>query len=234
MQKKILIVLTNMEKYKNNEIPTGVWLGELIHFYEEIKNYGFEADFISPKGGYVPIDPYSMKFMSNIDYKWYGNNEFINKALSNTLKPSDVKAEDYFAIYYTGGHGVLWDFPDNVEIQNIAMSIYNSGGYILAVCHGVAGLLNIKNKDGEYLIKNKKITGFSDTEEFLSQKKNKVPFSTELELRKRGAIYNKKRFFKSYAISDSRIITGQNPWSPKEVAKLLLDEINEDNKKVNK
>lgn len=145
MKKKILIVLTNTEKYKNNDIPTGLWLGELIHFYEEIKSHGYEADFISPKGGYVPIDPYSMKFMNNIDYKWYGNNEFINRALSNTQKPSDIKAEDYFAIYYTGGHGVLWDFPENVEIQNIAMSIYNSGGYISAVCHG-SGLLLLQMK----------------------------------------------------------------------------------------
>lgn len=105
------------------------------------------------------------------------------------------------------------------------MAIYQAGGYITAVCHGVVGLLNLKNDDGEYLIKDKQVTGFTNTEEWLSQKQTKVPFSTEDELRKREAIYRKARFFKSYAISDGRIITGQNPWSPRAVAQLLIKAI---------
>lgn len=180
---------------------------------------------MSPKGGYVPLDPYSMKFMNEVDYELYSDIEFIKKALSQSLKPSDVNPHDYFAIYYTGGHGVLWDFPDDKEIQDIAMKIYNSGGYVTAVCHGVVGLLNLKLDNGEFLIKDKNVTGFTNTEEFLSQKQNKVPFSTEQALKDRGAKYSKKRFFKSYAISDNRVITGQNPWSPREVAKLLISEI---------
>lgn len=223
--KKVLIVLTNVEKYKNHNIPTGLWLGELVHFYDEISKKGIDADFVSPKGGYVPIDPYSMKFTDEVDYKWYSNQDFVNNALANTKKPEDINPEDYFAIYYTGGHGVVFDFPENKPLQNIAMSIYNSGGYVTAVCHGVAGLLNLTLDNGEYLIKNKQVTGFTDTEEILSRKHNKVPFSTEKELKRRGANYKKERFFKAYAISDKRVITGQNPWSPREVAKLLLAEI---------
>lgn len=104
------------------------------------------------------------------------------------------------------------------------MAIYNSGGYITAVCHGVVGLLNLKADDGQYLITDKAITGFTNTEELISQKKNRVPFSTELALKKRGAKYSKKKFFKPYALIDHRIITGQNQWSPREVAILLIKE----------
>lgn len=224
--KKVLIVLTNISKYENYNIPTGLWLGELLHFYDEIQKYGIEADFVSPKGGYVPIDPYSMRFANEVDYKWYQQEDFVSKALAQTKTPKDINPNDYFAIYYTGGHGVVFDFPNNEAIQKLAMDIYNAGGYISAVCHGVVGLLNLKTSDGEYLIKNKLITGFTNTEEWLSQKQNKVPFSTENELKKRGANFTKKRFFKSYAVSDHRIITGQNPWSPRAVARLLIKEMN--------
>lgn len=223
--KKVLIVLTNVKKYEKHNIPTGLWIGELTHFYDEIKKSAIEADFMSPLGGYVPIDPYSMKFINDVDYKWYLDKNFTKRALAETLKPSDLNPDDYFAIYYTGGHGVLWDFPNNKEIQDIAMKIYNNNGYITAVCHGVVGLLNLTKENGEFLIKDKKVTGFTNTEEFISQKQNKVPFSTEDELKKKGAKYIKKRFFKSYAVSDSRIITGQNPWSPREVARLLVEKM---------
>lgn len=223
--KKVLIVLTNTSKYAHHAIPTGLWLGELTHFYDEIRQQGLEADFVSPKGGYVPLDPYSMKFMTEVDYKWYGKPSFVARSLSNTLKPSEVNPDDYVAIYYTGGHGVLWDFPDNPDIQELAMAIYKRGGYVTAVCHGVVGLLNLQTERGQYLIEGKEITGFTNTEEFLSQKHNKVPFSTEDELKKRGALYRKKRFFKSYALADGRVITGQNPWSPRQVAQLLVQAI---------
>lgn len=223
--KKFLIVLTNTERYDKHDIPTGLWLSELTHFYDEIQKYGIEADFISPLGGYVPLDPYSMKFMDKVDYKWYSDKTFITRALAESLKPTGIDPDDYFAIYYTGGHGVLWDFPDNTEIQQLAMDIYNQDGFVTAVCHGVVGLLNLKLETGEFLIKNKLVTGFTNTEEFLSQKYTKVPFSTEQEMKNRGANYKKRRFFKSHAVSDSRIITGQNPWSPREVARLLIEEM---------
>lgn len=223
MNKKVLIVLTNVEKYEGHNVPTGLWLGELTHFYDEIRKNGIDADFVSAKGGYVPIDPYSMKFLNDVDYALYSDENFVKNALSNTKKASEINADDYFAIYYTGGHGVLWDFPNNVELQKISESIYRNNGYITAVCHGVVGLLNIKDENGEFLIKNKKVTGFTNTEEILSRKNKKVPFSTEDEMKKRGAIYSKKRFFKPYAVEDSRIVTGQNPWSPREVAKILVE-----------
>ncbi|MGY3189808.1 type 1 glutamine amidotransferase domain-containing protein [Lysinibacillus sp. TE18511] len=129
---------------------------------------------------------------------------------------------DYIAIYYTGGHGVMWDFPNNPELQQISLTIYNNGGYIVSVCHGIAGLLNIKDKNGDYLIRNKKITGFTTTEEILSTKKSIVPFLNKDIAIEHGAIFQKARAFRSFVVQDGNLITGQNPFSTREVAKKLL------------
>lgn len=120
----------------------------------------------------------------------------------------------------------MWDFPDNKELQEIALEIYNNNGYLLSVCHGIAGLLNIKDRSGQYLISGKKITGFTTTEEILSGMKNKVPFLNQKIAEQRNANFIKKRFFKEFAIQDGRIITGQNPFSVRAVAKLFLKEVN--------
>lgn len=117
---------------------------------------------------------------------------------------------------------MIWDFPDNKELQEIANSIYEQGGYISSVCHGVAGLLNIRARDGRYLIEGKKITGFTKWEEILSGKLKKVPFITETEVKKRGADFQKKLPYTSFAIQDDRFVTGQNPMSGRAVAKRLL------------
>lgn len=223
--KKVLIVETNVPKYENHNIKTGLWLGELTHFYEELTKAGYEVDFVSPKGGEVPLDPLSMKLAKDEDKKWLENSEFKKRAIENTKKPSEINPDDYFAIYYTGGHGVMWDFPDNEEIQKIAEKIYSNGGYVTAVCHGVVGLLNLRDEQGNYMIDGKKVTGFTNTEELLSGKTGKVPFSAEDALKSRNAKYSKKRFFKSYAVKDGHIITGQNPWSPRAVGKMLVESI---------
>ncbi|MFH0373449.1 MULTISPECIES: type 1 glutamine amidotransferase domain-containing protein [Streptococcus] len=222
--KKILVVLTNVSQYKNDEEKTGLWLAEATEFVDEVTKAGFEVDYVSPKGGNVPIDPRSLKsiYVSKEDLQLSESADFKERALLHSLKPEDVQPEDYIAIYYTGGHGVIWDFPDNKELQEIANSIYEQGGYISSVCHGVAGLLNIRDRDGRYLIAGKKITGFTKWEEILSGKLKKVPFITETEVKKRGADFQKKLPYTSFAIQDGRFVTGQNPMSGRAVAKRLL------------
>lgn len=221
--KKILIVVTNISKYETTNRATGLWFGEATHFIDPILKAGYEIDFVSPNGGYTPIDPHSLSsdFMIDIDWKYYCDPKFLS-ALANTKKASDINPNEYFAIYYTGGHGVIWDFPENEELQNIALEIYNNGGVISGVCHGVAGLLNIKDVNNCYLISNKNVTGFSNTEEKEAKLDSFVPYLTEDEIVKRGAIYSKGENWTSYAVSDSRIITGQNPYSGAAVAKELL------------
>ena len=222
--KKILVVLTNVSQYKNDEEKTGLWLAEATEFVDEVTKAGFEVDYVSPKGGSVPIDPRSLKsiYVSKEDLQLSESSDFKERALLHSLKPEDVQPEDYIAIYYTGGHGVIWDFPDNKELQEIANSIYEQGGYISSVCHGVAGLLNIRDRDGRYLIEGKKITGFTKWEEILRGKLKKVPFITETEVKKRGADFQKKLPYTSFALQDGRFVTGQNPMSGRAVAKRLL------------
>ncbi|WP_375199225.1 type 1 glutamine amidotransferase domain-containing protein [Bacillus sp. RS11] len=220
--KKILVVLTNITRYANTTEATGLWIGEATEFVEEVTKSGLEVDYVSPKGGFVPVDPRSMKYADESTFSIYESEDFQNRALRNSMHPSDVNPNDYIAIYYTGGHGVMWDFPNNPELQQISLTIYNNGGYIASVCHGIAGLLNIKDKNGDYLIRNKKITGFTTTEEILSTKKSIVPFLNKDIAIKHGAIFQKARAFRSFVVQDGNLITGQNPFSTREVAKKLL------------
>lgn len=222
MSKKILVVVTSFGKYPNMKRATGLWLGEVVHFVEKVKEAGYEVDYVSPKGGYTPIDPHSLAMADPIDWEWYQKKEFMNH-LGTTLKPSEVKPDDYVAIYYAGGHGVIWDFPDNEALQAISRKIYEKGGFVSSVCHGAAGLLNIKLSNGSLLINGKKVTGFSDEEEKLAELDKFVPFLTETEMVARGANYKKAdKPWASFAVEDNRVITGQNPASGAAVADLLI------------
>ncbi|WP_099975081.1 type 1 glutamine amidotransferase domain-containing protein [Lactobacillus terrae] len=220
--KKILVVETNIGTYGDRKEATGLWLGENTEFVREVTAAGYSVDYASPKGGYVPIDPRSIQYASKEDLQMYNDANFREKALSHTLKPTDVNSSDYQAIYFTGGHGVMWDFPHNNEFHQISLDIYNNGGFITSVCHGISALLYLKDRKGDYIIQNKKITGFTNTEEILSGKRNRVPILNEKVARSHGSIFQKKRAFSPYAVQDGNLITGQNPYSPKEVATLLI------------
>ncbi len=222
MNKKILVVLTSVEKYPNLKRATGLWLGEAVHFVKKVEEAGYELDYVSPEGGYTPIDPHSLEMADPTDWEWYQKKEFMNR-LGATLKPSEVNPDDYVAIYYTGGHGVIWDFPENETLQSISQKIYEKGGFVSSVCHGAAGLLNIKLSNGSLLVKDKEVTGFSNEEEKLAELDQFVPFLTETELVARGAIYKKAdEPWAAFAVEDQRLITGQNPASGGAVADLLI------------
>lgn len=225
--KKILIVLTNTNQYGNYKEKTGLWLGEATEFINFLKNTDikFEFTFISPKGGKVPVDPRSLKFASEEDIKLYKDKWFVDKALTNSLKPSDIKDEEYDCIYFTGGHGVMWDFTNNKEIHDIALKIYEKNKIVSSVCHGIAGLLYLKDKNNKFIIESRNITGFTTTEEILSGKYRKVPFLNKKIAIKNNANFKSKRFYKPYALKDGNLITGQNPFSVIKVAKLVYENI---------
>lgn len=223
--KKVLIVHTNIQRYGGTNDATGLWLGESAEFIDELNQQNIEVDFVSPLGGFVPLDPRSMKYIDKDIMKIYLEKSFVQDGLINTKKPSEINPSNYHAIYFTGGHGVMWDFPDNKEIQEIALAIYENNGYILSVCHGIAGLLNIKDREGNFLISGKRITGFTKTEELLAGKMRTVPFFNQKAAEERKALFQKKRFYKEFAVKDGRMITGQNPFSVRAVAKLYLEEL---------
>ncbi|KMM86244.1 Putative intracellular protease/amidase [Pseudomonas taetrolens] len=224
MSKKILVVLTSVEKYPELPRATGLWLGEAVHFVAKVQAAGYAVDYVSPQGGYTPIDPHSLaaEMAAEIDWQWYHDKAFMNR-LGATLKPAEINPDDYIAIYYAGGHGVIWDFPDNTELQALSRSIYERGGVVASVCHGAVGLLNIRLSDGELLIKGKNLTGFSNEEEQLVGLADCVPYLTETELVKCGARYEKAdQPWAPYVVTDGRLITGQNPASGGAVAEALL------------
>ena len=144
--------------------------------------------------------------------------------LASTARPDEIDPAQYDAIYFTGGHAVMWDFPESEGLQKITRTIYERGGIVSSVCHGYCGLLNTQLSDGSFLVANRKVTGFSWREEVLAGVAKKVPYNAEEEMKRRGARYEKALLpFVSYAIADGRLVTGQNPFSAKATAKLIAD-----------
>ncbi|MCE7761107.1 type 1 glutamine amidotransferase domain-containing protein [Pseudomonas putida] len=226
MSKKMLVVLTNTAKYPTLKRATGLWLGEAVHFVEKVEKAGYTVDYVSPEGGYVPVDPHSLQMADDLDWQWYDDKRFMTR-LGTSLSPGQVMADDYSVIYYTGGHGVMYDFADNKPLQELARKVYEKGGIVAAVCHGVAGLLKIKLSDNSLLLKGRKVTGFSDKEEQLVELDKVVPFSTEQELGFRGGKYSKHEdTWEPYVVEDGRLITGQNPNSTKLLAEKVLEKLN--------
>jgi len=221
---KILVVMTNHSAYPSRSDKTGLWLTELTHFYDVALAAGYDMDFVSPLGGQVPLDERSLKsiYLDKSARDHLADPAFMQR-LKTTLAPSVINPSQYKAIYYTGGHGTMWDFPTNKALQNISEQIYRQGGIVSAVCHGVGGLLPLQDENGKPLIADRTVTGFANIEETLSGVKSQVPFSLQNGLIEREAKYKQALVpFTSYVVSDDRIITGQNPQSSKEIAEAVV------------
>jgi putative intracellular protease/amidase len=220
-EKKILIVLTNHDTLGDSGKPTGYWLSEVSHFYDVVARAGYEVDFVTPRGGKAPLDPISVKLNDPVNREFMENSKLMAR-LDNTLSPNEVQWEDYAAVYYVGGHGPIWDVATDEKIAEIAGRILENNGVISAVCHGSAGLLNIRDSKGEPLLKGKKITGFSNLEERLVRKSKWVPYLLESELKQRGAEYTKALPGLTHVEVSGRVVTGQNPRSAKAVAEEVV------------
>lgn len=216
--RKVLVVLTNHDTLGASGKKTGCYLSELTHFYSILKKAGFGMDFVSPKGGEIPIDPRSMDLKDEVNKECMEDEEFLSK-LQNSCTSEQVRSEDYDAVYYPGGHGPMWDLADNKALAAFTREIYEKNGVVSAVCHGVAGLLPVTLSNGKPLLEGKKVTGFSNMEERLVQKDKWVPFLLETALREKAEKYAKHLLpgF-SHAVADGRVVTGQNPNSTKRVA----------------
>ncbi|WET76921.1 type 1 glutamine amidotransferase domain-containing protein [Amycolatopsis sp. QT-25] len=221
---KILIIVTNVREYETAGMRTGLWLGELTHFYDHALDNGFELEIASPAGGYVPIDPESLAHdvLGELGTdRRYQDREFMD-LLKNTEKAGDVNVEDHDAIYFTGGHGVMFDFRDK-ELAALTARFHDSGRIVSAVCHGPAGLLDVILDNGDALIKGRNVTGFSWAEEKAAQRADAVPFSLQDELIERGAKYSiADKPFDTHVVNDGRLITGQNPGSARAVGEAVV------------
>jgi len=221
---KILFVLTNHDQKGDTGKKTGFFLSEAAHPWDVLKDK-YVIDFVSPKGGKAPVDGFDLSDPVN---KEFWDNPEIQYKINHTLKPSEINPDDYVAIHFVGGHGAMWDFPESKQLAEIAAKIYEHHGVVSAVCHGPAGLVNIKLDDGSYLIAGKKVTGFSNEEEKAVKLTNVVPFLLEDKLKERGGIYSCSSKFTVHVVHDGRLITGQNPQSAKKVGKEILKELQKD------
>lgn len=220
MPTRILNVVTNVGHYDDPQHPTGLWLSELTHAWHVFEEHGFVQTLVSPGGGVVPLEPRALKF-PNYDKtaKAWRADPAKMALLQDTRRPDEIDSADYDAIYFTGGHAVMYDFLDSGGLQRITREIWERGGVVSSVCHGYCGLLNTRLSDGSYLISGKKMTGFAWREEKLARVDKLVPYNAEEAAKQRGALYEKARLpFVSYAVVDGKLVTGQNPGSAKETA----------------
>jgi putative intracellular protease/amidase len=208
--KRVLFVLTSHDKKGDTGEPTGFYLGEVTHPHHVLTEAGFTIDYVSPKGGKAPIDG---KDLTDPINKAFMENPANVKAIETTLRPEQVKPADYAAIFYSGGHGTMWDFADNAELARIGGDIYDRGGVVGAVCHGPAGLVNIKIADGSYLVAGKNVAAFTNEEETAVKLEKIVPFLLQDKLIERGAKHHAAPNFEAKVVVDGRLVTGQNPAS---------------------
>ncbi len=222
MNKKILFVLTSHEDLGDTGKKTGFWTEELAAPYYALADQGAEITLASPKGGQPPIDPKSEDPDAQTDAtrRMAEDKELLGK-LSNTTLLSDIKMEDYDAVFYPGGHGPLWDLAEDATSQKLIVDFYKAEKPVAFVCHAPGVLKNVK-VDGEYLVKGKNVTGFTNTEEEAVQLTDIVPFLVEDMLKENGGNYSKLGDWSPYAVVDGRLITGQNPASSEKVAEELL------------
>lgn len=218
MKLAVLIVMTSHDTLGGSGRPTGTFLPEVAHAYRVFESAGLDVDFVSVRGGSVPLE--GLEF--DAETIAFSRSDAPMRRLHESLSPDQVEPGRYAAIYYAGGHGTMWDFPDHERLQAIAEAIDRRGGVISAVCHGPAGLVNLSNPDGTPLVKGRRIATFTNAEERAVEKETIVPFALQTRLEERGAKVVVAEPFKANVVVDGRLITGQNPASARGVAQEVV------------
>lgn len=225
--KKILIILTSHNKLGNTGKNTGFWYEEFATPYYALKDMGANITLASPQGGQPPIDPTShLPEFQTDSTRRLNEDDDAQAHLSKTLKLEAINPSDYDAVFFPGGHGPLWDLAENNDTIYFIEHFYQNDKPIATVCHGPAIFKHTKNTDGTPLVKGKKVTGYSNSEEEAIQLTSVVPFSVEDMLKEKGGIFSKKENFVPHAVEDGLLITGQNPASAELVVELLLKRLN--------
>lgn len=218
MPKKILMVVTNHTKIAEGK-TTGVWLSEFAEAYSEFTKKGYDVTVASPLGGISTPDPGSIDDQTPqevLDSKKY---------LQDTVKLDDVSSESFDAIFLPGGHGAMFDLPDNKKLQELLREFYEAGKIVSAVCHGPAGLVGATLSNGRPLVAGKRVNAFTDTEEAQTGLEPVLPFLLESKIRDLGAIFVAAPNWSSHVEADGNLITGQNPQSTLAVARAVIEKL---------
>lgn len=221
---KILAVVTSVAEMGDGT-ETGYEHTELARAYFVFVANGFEVDIASPKGGKPPVI-FDDEDMGGYDYAFI-NDKKIQHKVAHSIPLANVTAEDYEAVYFVGGKGTMFDFPDNPDIKRIAKKMYQNDKVISAVCHGPAALLNVTLDNGSSLLANKTVSGFTNEEELfiIPDAKEKFSFLLEDKLIEQGANFNKGMNYLEQVSQDGKLITGQNPWSVWRMAEMVIEEL---------
>ena len=229
---KILIISTSRENLGNTGEKTGIWLEELAAPYYIFKEAGTNITLASPHGGRVPLDPKSQSIMvATSSTKRFLKDEGAMNLLFQSVTLGDISADDFDAVFLTGGHGAMWDIEGDKTVKRLLEAFNSENKLIGCVGHGAVGLLSLQNETGEPLIKGKQLTGFSNNEEESAGLTGVLPFLLETQLLLSGALYSKAANHTNHVVSDGNIITGQNPASSEALAKTMITYL-QNNKRV--
>ncbi len=216
----ILIALTSHDQLGDTGRSTGFYLPEAAEPWEVFTQAGYQVDLVSVRGGTPPMDGVDL---SDATQNAFLADPRISEQLAATPRPTDIDAARYDAIFYAGGHGAMWDLPDDPALAAVARDIYEAGGAVAAVCHGPAGLVNITLSDGSYLVEGKSVAAFTNDEEAAVGLAGVVPFLLQSTLGERGAKHSGTPNFTAHVVVDGRLVTGQNPASAVGVAAALVE-----------
>ncbi len=221
--KKVLMVLTSHADLGDTGEKTGFWVEEFAAPYYVFVDAGVQVTLASPAGGQPPVDPKSAlpDFQTSATQRFDQDSD-AQALVAHTAKLADVNADDFDAVFYPGGHGPLWDLTDNATSIELIEAFLAKNKPVAAVCHATTAFLNVKNPNGEPVVKGKAVTGFSNSEEEAVQLTQVVPFLLEDELVKRGGDYQKVADWNAFAVQDGLLISGQNPASSELAAQKLL------------
>src|SRR5690349_6861325 len=218
LPRRALIVLTSHDKLGSTGKPTGAYLSEVTHVYWALAEAGIEVDFASPAGGRIPLDGVDRKDADNARFL---DDPHVMARLHESQRAADVDPARYAAIFYAGGHGTMWDLPDDAALARVAGAIYDAGGAVAAVCHCPAGLVNVKLASGAYLVAGKDVAAFTNDEERAVGLTEVVPFLLADKLVARGARHKAAANFAANVVVSERLVTGQNPASARGVGDAL-------------
>lgn len=225
---KVLIVLTSHNQLGDTGKQTGFWLEEFAAPYYVLKDAGADITLASPAGGQPPLDPKSDEPDSQTAAtERFKDDDEARLLLADTHRLAGIRAQDYDAVFYPGGHGPLWDLYDNADSIRLLEEFVAAGKPIAAVCHAPAVLLNVRGGAGEPLVNGKRVTGFANSEEQAVGLTKVVPYLLEDRLKEQGGVYSQGEDWSSYVLVDGKLITGQNPASSEEAARELVKMLGE-------
>lgn len=226
---KILMILTSQATMGDDPRLTGVWFEELSTPYYAFVDAGAQVDIASIVGGKIPIDPHSLEGEGHHppSVERFLKDTSAMRKIEVSMKIDGLSTEGYSAVFLPGGHGTMWDFPKSKQLADLLSAAWTEGKVVSAVCHGPAGLVNVKDVHGQPIVAGRRVSAFTDSEEAAAELTDKVPFLLETRICSQGANFQRGPDFQPFAVRDGNLVTGQNPASSEQVARLVLDAIQE-------